>query len=168
MILSNNCEAPVNAPSEIGFQKGFRWDYFPYFFYCSIYQMYINVGLVFFNSCKVILQYIELYGIKLCKCSPPSRKKYFIMKSSHSDWFVYMAICSDESIYTGITTDPKRRIAQHNSKNKGARYTRSRQPVKLAYLEKLPDRSCASKREYQLKQLSADQKKAIINSSSDI
>ncbi len=80
------------------------------------------------------------------------------------DWYVYMVLCSDNSIYTGITTDIERRIEQHNSKIGGARYTRSRKPVKLVYVEQTDNRSSAAKQEYRLKQLSAKQKRSLISS----
>ena len=48
-------------------------------------------------------------------------------------WFVYILKCSDNTLYTGITTDIERRIKEHNSSNKGAKYTKTRRPVKLFY-----------------------------------
>ena len=48
-------------------------------------------------------------------------------------WYVYMVRCSDETLYTGITNDLEKRIEAHNSGKNGARYTRSRGPVKLVY-----------------------------------
>jgi len=72
-------------------------------------------------------------------------------------WFIYILECSDESLYTGITTDVNKRIETHN-KGKGAKYTRSRLPVKLVtYFEAL-NRSQASKEEYRIKQLTRKQK----------
>ena len=79
-------------------------------------------------------------------------------------WFVYMLVCNDQTIYTGITLDIQKRLTEHNNGANGARYTRSRRPVSLAYLEKLPDRSTASRREYQLKKLSRQQKLELIAS----
>ncbi len=77
-------------------------------------------------------------------------------------WCVYMVSCSDNSIYTGITTDIERRMQQHNSDKGGARYTRSRRPVTLVYLEYTESRSKAAKREYRIKQLSVEQKRSLI------
>ncbi len=62
-----------------------------------------------------------------------------------------MLKCADNTIYTGIATELERRIEEHNSSNKGAKYTRVRRPVCLVYSEKYPDRSLASKREYEIK-----------------
>lgn len=71
--------------------------------------------------------------------------------------------CKDSSLYTGITTDIRRRLDQHNGLRKGgARYTRIKRPVFLAHLEKLPNRSEAAKREHELKQWSHREKKALV------
>jgi len=66
-------------------------------------------------------------------------------------WFVYLLRCSDNSLYTGITTDINRRLNEHNKSNKGAKYTRARRPVTLVYVEKVENKSFASKREYQIR-----------------
>ena len=66
-------------------------------------------------------------------------------------YFVYILKCADETLYTGIATELERRIEEHNSSDKGAKYTRARRPVKLVYSESHPDRSAASKREYEIK-----------------
>ena len=73
-----------------------------------------------------------------------------------------MLKCSDESIYTGITTDLNRRVDEHNNSPKGAKYTRIRRPVELIYSESCEDKSSASKREYAIKQLSKIQKLSLI------
>ena len=80
-----------------------------------------------------------------------------------STWFVYVVRCSDDSLYTGITTDINRRIEEHNTSNKGAKYTRTRRPVKLEYKEIYVDRSTASKREYAIKKLTRKQKLNLIS-----
>ncbi len=66
-------------------------------------------------------------------------------------WFVYLLRCSDNSLYTGITTDINRRLNEHNKTNRGAKYTRARRPVTLVYIEEVLNKSIASKREYQIK-----------------
>jgi putative endonuclease len=68
-------------------------------------------------------------------------------------WHVYMVRCSDGTLYTGITNDLKKRIEAHNSGKEGARYTRSRRPVKLVYSEQVESKSAAAKLEYKLKKL---------------
>ena len=78
-------------------------------------------------------------------------------------WYVYMVRASDQSLYTGITTDPGRRLAEHQSGKAGAKYFRGREAVAMVYLEASTDRSSASKRESQIKKLSRSEKLALIN-----
>jgi len=78
-----------------------------------------------------------------------------------NDWYVYMLKCSDNSIYTGITTDLNKRVKRHNSGD-GAKYTRSRRPVSLAYFQKLTSESEAKIREMQIKSLGRDNKERLI------
>lgn len=66
-------------------------------------------------------------------------------------YYVYIVKCVDETLYTGIATELARRIEEHNSSPKGAKYTRIRRPVTLVYSEEHPNRSTASKREYHIK-----------------
>lgn len=85
------------------------------------------------------------------------------MRNKYADqWFVYMVRCADNSLYTGITNDLDRRINEHNGAKKGARYTRSRQPVTLVYQERVATRSLASQREYVLKRLKKADKEQLI------
>ena len=81
-------------------------------------------------------------------------------------YFVYILKCSDETLYTGITTNVTRRLFEHNNSEKGAKYTKVRRPVHLVYLEESPNRSLASKREYAIKKLSREQKMELINAKS--
>ena len=71
--------------------------------------------------------------------------------------YVYMARCADGSLYTGYTTDPGERLRRHNA-GTGARYTRSRRPIVLAYLVKLPGRGAALKRESAIKRMKRKEK----------
>lgn len=66
-------------------------------------------------------------------------------------YYVYIVKCADETLYTGIATELDRRIEEHNGSDKGSKYTRVRRPVILVYSEEYPDRSAASKREYEIK-----------------
>jgi len=59
-------------------------------------------------------------------------------------FYCYILECSDGTYYTGWSADPERRLREHNC-GKGARYTRSRRPVRLVYVEELPDKSSALK-----------------------
>ena len=79
------------------------------------------------------------------------------------EWYTYIVKCSDNSLYTGITTDLERRVNEHNSSNKGAKYTKTRRPVKLVYNETHTDRSSSSKRESVIKKLSRTDKLKIIH-----
>lgn len=76
-------------------------------------------------------------------------------------WTVYVARCRDGSLYTGITTDPVRRLAEHNSGCGGA-YTRSRVPVIMVYWETAKDRSGAQRRERAIKCLTRAAKEELV------
>ncbi len=76
-------------------------------------------------------------------------------------WTVYVARCRDGTLYTGITTDPERRLAEHNSGTGGA-YTRSRLPLVMIYGEPAGDRSSAQRRERAIKRLTRAQKEMLI------
>lgn len=88
------------------------------------------------------------------------------MESKQIEWWVYLVSCSDGSLYTGITTNIERRISEHNTSKKGAKYTRNKRPVRLVYSEVQSDRSTASKREYFIKKLSRDEKLKLIKKGS--
>ena len=72
-------------------------------------------------------------------------------------WVVYLALCSDKSLYCGISNDLKSRVIEHNL-GKGAKYTRSRRPVELVGISPEMTKSEALKLEYRIKQLPADKK----------
>lgn len=76
--------------------------------------------------------------------------------------YVYIVKCRDTTLYTGYTTDIARRVHEHNTSPKGAKYTRVRRPVRVVYLKAFLNRSEACRYEYQLKQLSRLQKQAVI------
>ena len=78
-------------------------------------------------------------------------------------YFVYILKCSDETLYTGITTDITRRLHEHNNSNKAAKYTSVRRPVELVYSEESQDRSSASKRERIIKKLTKSKKLELID-----
>lgn len=79
------------------------------------------------------------------------------------NWQVYMILCSDDSLYTGITTDVTRRFTEHAT-GAGAKYFRGRSPQRVVYLEGGHDRSSASRRELQIKQLRPGAKRQLITS----
>ena len=74
--------------------------------------------------------------------------------------FVYLLQCRDGSLYCGWTDDLERRVTTHNA-GKGARYTRSRGPVRLVWSEEVSDRSAALKRELAIKRLTRAEKLAL-------
>ena len=76
-------------------------------------------------------------------------------------WKVYILRCGDGTLYTGITTDVQARLAVHQS-GKGAKYTRGRGPLTVAYTEECPDKGTALRREYAIKALSREEKENLI------
>lgn len=65
-------------------------------------------------------------------------------------WFIYIILCKDRSLYTGISLDPKKRFVEHQSGHGGA-YTRSHPPVRIVYTEQIESRSAALRREAEIK-----------------
>ena len=76
-------------------------------------------------------------------------------------YFVYIVRCADGTLYTGLARNPEERIKVHNA-GKGAKYTRSRVPVALVYVEPCESRSAALKRERELKAWSRAKKEGLI------
>jgi len=82
--------------------------------------------------------------------------------ASGTAWCVYMLRCADGTLYTGITTDVARRVAEHNGDGgPGARYTRSRRPVELVHVEAAANRAEAARREAAIKRLDRSRKLAL-------
>ena len=73
-------------------------------------------------------------------------------------WYVYILSCADSTLYTGITTNLARRLIEHNTSKKGAKYTRARRPVSVLRYFEFETRSLASKEEYRIKHLTKKQK----------
>ena len=84
------------------------------------------------------------------------------MGKENDIWQVYMVRCKDGTLYTGITNDLAKRIKAHNSAKDGARYTRSRRPVKLVYSEEAGSKSTAAKLEYKIKKMTRVKKMELI------
>lgn len=76
-------------------------------------------------------------------------------------WYLYVLRCGDGTLYTGITTDVERRLEAHRQ-GRGAKYTRGRGPLELAYQEECGTHSEALKREYAIKQLTREEKENLI------
>lgn len=80
-------------------------------------------------------------------------------------YYCYMLLCANGGYYTGWTTDPLRRLKQHNS-GRGARYTRMNAPSELVYVEEVADHSAALKREAEIKLLKHPKKVALVSDTS--
>tara|TARA_R110000824_G_scaffold357053_1_gene544365 strand:- start:295 stop:543 length:249 start_codon:yes stop_codon:yes gene_type:complete len=78
-------------------------------------------------------------------------------------WYLYVVRCSDSTLYTGVTTDLKRRLNEHNTSNRGAKYTKARRPINLVYYELYQSRSNAQKAEHKFKKLTREQKERRIS-----
>jgi putative endonuclease len=81
--------------------------------------------------------------------------------------YCYIVECADGTYYTGWAIDPQKRVAMHN-KGRGARYTRTRVPVKLVYVEEMPDRVSAMKREIAIKRMTREKKGRLIEKSTQV
>jgi putative endonuclease len=77
-------------------------------------------------------------------------------------YYVYILECADKTLYTGITTDLKRRVVEHNDSKLGAKYTSARRPVKMVFSKKFKNRASASKEEARIKKLKKVEKLELI------
>jgi putative endonuclease len=80
--------------------------------------------------------------------------------------YCYIVECADGTYYTGWAVDPEKRVAVHN-KGRGARYTKTRGPVRLVYVEEMPDRTSAMKREIAIKRMTRARKGKLISEESN-
>lgn len=83
-------------------------------------------------------------------------------ESNLSAWSLYIIQADDDSLYTGITTDVERRFSEHCGQATGAKYFNGRKPLEVVYREDGHTRSSASRREFEIKQLSRQKKKQLI------
>ncbi|AHB67289.1 hypothetical protein HISP_15215 [Haloarcula hispanica N601] len=86
------------------------------------------------------------------------------MTTARSPYHVYVLRCSDNTFYTGYTTDVERRVREHDAGD-GAKYTRGRTPVELIHVEPFDSQSAAMSREYEIKQYSRAEKERLVESS---
>jgi putative endonuclease len=124
---------------------------YPFYSICTIdvFSLLINTSkLITINQVRIHLCYYRLLVNKP-------------IKNFSKCWCVYIVECADGTFYTGISPDIASRIEKHNS-GAGAKYTKPRRPVKLVYSEKHQDRSCASKRESEIKKLTRERKIELI------
>lgn len=77
------------------------------------------------------------------------------------DWWVYLALGADGQLYCGISTDPDRRVSEHNSSKKGSKWARAHRPLRLVWSEWAGAKGAALKRERQVKRLSAAAKRRL-------
>jgi putative endonuclease len=85
-----------------------------------------------------------------------------------AEYSVYIVRCGDGSYYTGIATDVERRIAEHESSPRGAKYLRGRGPLTVVFSKTVGNRSIASRLEFHVKQLDRVGKEALINGAADL
>lgn len=83
------------------------------------------------------------------------------MSGKKAKWYVYIVECSDKTLYTGVATDVKRRVKEHNESARGAKYVKGRRPVKLVYYFKAKSKKQALREEYKIKKL-PKKKKTIL------
>jgi putative endonuclease len=83
------------------------------------------------------------------------------MEKKDSIWFLYLVRCCDNSLYTGITTDVRRRITEHRGKG-GAKYLRGKMPLRLVFKKLIGTRSEALKEEHRVKRMSKGEKEAMV------
>ena len=102
--------------------------------------------------------FVDGFSIKrLCR-----RQSLYIDRTATMDKnFTYIVECSDHTLYTGWTNDLEKRITAHNE-GKGAKYTKTRRPVRLVYFETFPTKEEAMSREYRIKRLSRREKQQLI------
>ncbi len=77
-------------------------------------------------------------------------------------YYIYILKCADKTLYTGSTNDLEKRVLAHNTSKTGAKYTKTRRPVRLVYSEKFRTKSKAMKREWEIKQMDREEKLKII------
>jgi putative endonuclease len=85
------------------------------------------------------------------------------IKADVSKWYVYIIRASDDSLYTGVTTNVERRFAEHGHPDKRARYFRGRKPLEVVYTEHLENRSSAQRREAEIKKLTRKGKLELVH-----
>lgn len=76
-------------------------------------------------------------------------------------YYVYLLLCADNTFYTGVTNDLKKRVDAHNTKATGAKYTKARRPVALVYHKRVLNRSRAQKEEYKIRHLTRSDKQVL-------
>lgn len=91
------------------------------------------------------------------RATPPEKGVVYMFM-----WYVYVLECADKTLYTGVTTDLKRRLTEHNSSKLGAKYTRTRRPVRLVYSCRRKGKSRAQAEEARIKNMTRGEKLQLI------
>lgn len=81
----------------------------------------------------------------------------------NKDWYIYVLECSDGSLYCGVSTDVDRRLHEHNNTKRGAKYTKTRRPVKVVFSFLCSNKKEAYQLEYKFKKLKRNKKEKIVN-----
>jgi len=87
---------------------------------------------------------------------------------TETEYSVYILRCADDTYYTGISRDVVRRIGEHESSPRGAKYLKGRGPLTLVFSEAAGDRSAASRIEYRVKRLDRSDKEALVDGTSTL
>ena len=131
----------------------------------QLFNVLVLAGLLGVICYRLLLQVMrpQLSWIEQRPSKPQVTGSNPVGRTNFMKWFLYVLQCSDGSYYTGVTTDLNRRIEEHNTSKRGAKYTKTRRPVRMVYSLEYEDRSSAQKFEYKFKQLTRKQKEEVIN-----
>ena len=107
---------------------------------------------------------MEYCPVPVTKADPGVKEAHSACDTCHKStlWYIYIILCSDNSLYTGITTDVERRFSQH-AEGRGAKYFRGRQPLQVVYCESGHNRSSASSREIRIKAMNRADKMLLVD-----
>jgi putative endonuclease len=114
-------------------------------------------------NCTSYRERARLAGDSARRCRLSGKMSSTVLEQM-KQWFVYIVNCTDDTLYTGLTTDVNRRVKEHHSSTKGAKYTQTRRPVRFVYSEPAENRSDASKREYVINTLRRTDKYVLTQS----
>ncbi len=119
---------------------------------------------IFMNLCLCGFRWPKIAMFAIIELNKIIPERKVLRSNGSSMWHVYILECADKTLYTGISSDLERRIREHNQTNLGAKYTRSRRPVVLAYARKFKTRPQALKEELRIKKLGRTGKLEMIKS----
>ena len=132
---------------------------------CDSHESHLPLcGTIYFPTAPFFRKPPSPMGPRIDKCGKPFIINVDNLEILWKMWkmnYTYIVQCRDGSLYTGWTNDLKKRIEAHNA-GKGAKYTKSRRPVKLLYYEEFDSREEAMRREYEIKHMSRKKKEEVI------